>query len=334
MTARKPKEPLAIIHWFWRDWRASKARAVLSPLARGIYRELLDALYGEEDCALPSDDPTLAALAGVDLPTWESVKGSVLAFLVLGRDGKFRNPRATREWRGSMKARREKAKAGRIGASARWDKEIQPRTCHADATGSRTTTGCPPSPLPLPSPPSPSESGGNQTPSGGSLTGAHAGPPPPDPRESPASPPPEGAGGEPEDLERMVLEAEPNTSRQRPRDGGRVRTLERGRAYLNRLAFSLRAAEEAVRAREWADDHGKPADPLPGALLRHVDPAGFGALVSEIRQKRGSVQNLPAYIRSALADRWTSLLARVDERPKVATCSAPRGPSLTVRRRA
>lgn len=117
---------LAVIGWFWRDWRASTARAAMSPLARGVYRELLDAHWGERDCSLPDDDRMLAALAGVSAEEWASVKGEVLPWLPLNAKGRRQNPRARAAWKEALAFREEKREAGKQGAAKRWHSHGRP----------------------------------------------------------------------------------------------------------------------------------------------------------------------------------------------------------------
>ena len=50
------RDSLASIRWWPKDWRASAARAALSPTARGVYLDLLFAQFLEPDCDLPDDD--------------------------------------------------------------------------------------------------------------------------------------------------------------------------------------------------------------------------------------------------------------------------------------
>ncbi len=107
------RDTLAVIPWYWRDWRASKARAVLisDPAALLAYRELLDALWGEADCCLPEDDESLAALAGLAPDAWSHVKERVLRFFPKGDDGRRSNPRARFEWQ-KAGAYREACRSG------------------------------------------------------------------------------------------------------------------------------------------------------------------------------------------------------------------------------
>lgn len=119
MGGAVPPEPLPYVNWFWKDWRASTARALMSPLARGVYRELLDAHYAFDDCSVPDDDAELAALAGVTPEQWSEVREVVLRWIPKWKDGKRRNTRAYEDWKKGVKARRDKAKAGRASGKAR-----------------------------------------------------------------------------------------------------------------------------------------------------------------------------------------------------------------------
>lgn len=120
-----PKKPdandgLASIRWYWRDWRASTARAVLSPLERGVYRELLDAHYASDDCTIPDDDHTLAALAGVPLATWKRMRDAVLRWIPLVAEGKRQHPKAKAVWDEGMAFRAAQRRKAEMGAGARW----------------------------------------------------------------------------------------------------------------------------------------------------------------------------------------------------------------------
>lgn len=126
MASKKGKDVLACIGWWWRDWRSSSARAAMSPLARGIYRELLDAHWGEEDCALPDDDKMLAALAGVTAEEWASVRDEILPWLPLNKNGKRQNARALVAWREARAHRKSKRAAGIRGAALRWHSHSTP----------------------------------------------------------------------------------------------------------------------------------------------------------------------------------------------------------------
>lgn len=129
-----PKEVLASVWWFWRDWRASEARAMLSPLARGIYRELLDAHYMADDCSIPGGDVALAALAAVPLKTWLKVKDEILPWLPERADGRRQNLRALTEWERAINdrtIRRERAKSGG-DAKARAEADARARAKEAE----------------------------------------------------------------------------------------------------------------------------------------------------------------------------------------------------------
>ena len=123
-------DDLAMEPWYWRDWRASKARSVfvaqdeeLGRLAGWCYRELLDAHWAEPDCSLPDTDKDLAALAGVSLTEWESVKDLVLRWIPLNRRGRRQNKRAFHEWKRAHGLRDEKREKAQAAAKARWDKK-------------------------------------------------------------------------------------------------------------------------------------------------------------------------------------------------------------------
>lgn len=122
MARNDAKDALAVIPWYWRDWRASKARAFLisDPPALMAYRELLDAMWGEEGCALPSDDDSLAALCGLPLKVWMRVREKVLRFLSDDGKGRLTHPRSQHEY-GKAVAYRDGCRAGgKATAAKRW----------------------------------------------------------------------------------------------------------------------------------------------------------------------------------------------------------------------
>ena len=143
-------DSLAVIPWYWRDWRASKARAVMSLEARSVFRELLDAQWAEADCALPNDDDQLAGLAGVSREQWVLVRAQVLAFFDQRADGKWSNPRTLHEWKKAKKYRRAKRVAGRNGGKAKAINEK--RAGKVSSTARISLLANPTSPSPSPSP--------------------------------------------------------------------------------------------------------------------------------------------------------------------------------------
>lgn len=134
-------DDLASIRWWWRDWRASRARAVMSPLARGIYRELLDAHYGEPDCALPGDDVTLAALASVPLKTWLKVKDEIAPWLPALPNGRLQNSRVKHEWTEAQELRTVRREMAQRGAKARWTRGSSDTGPDADGNAVRNADG-------------------------------------------------------------------------------------------------------------------------------------------------------------------------------------------------
>lgn len=128
MARNDAKDALAVIPWYWRDWRASTARAVLisDPLAALAYRELLDAMWGEAGCSLPADDDKLAALCGLSLRAWMRVREKVLRFLPQGPDGRHSHPRSQHEYQKAVAFRESKRKGGIKTAAKRWGSNSTP----------------------------------------------------------------------------------------------------------------------------------------------------------------------------------------------------------------
>ena len=101
---------LPFMPWYPGDWRASLTRAVLPPLGRLAYREILDAMWLEDGCCLPDDPAVLFAVTGLTMPEWESVKDAVLTRIPV-RDGKRHHPRLSAEF-DKVRAKRSAAVAG------------------------------------------------------------------------------------------------------------------------------------------------------------------------------------------------------------------------------
>lgn len=108
-------DPLASVRWYWKDWRASTARAVLSPIERYAYRELLDAHYASDDCTIPDDPRLLAGLVDLPLRAWNRIAGAVLQHIPVTSPGKRQHPRCLVEWKKAISAREAAIEAGRRG---------------------------------------------------------------------------------------------------------------------------------------------------------------------------------------------------------------------------
>lgn len=147
MPQHDAKDSLAVLPWFWRDWRACTARAVLmafDPASVTAYRELLEAMWGTDDCALPDDDATLCALAGVGEKCWRRVRQQVLRWLPKGVDGKRRQPRLSHEWAKAMTFR-SKCRAGGLATAAKRYGGPPPESGPAAPAPDRSPPGSPPS---------------------------------------------------------------------------------------------------------------------------------------------------------------------------------------------
>jgi uncharacterized protein YdaU (DUF1376 family) len=92
MAQHDERDSLAMLPWYPRDWRASSSRALMSSLARGVYRELLDAAWLEGG-SLPADEPSLVALSGCTPAEWRKVGSIVLTRFEICEDGRLRQGR-------------------------------------------------------------------------------------------------------------------------------------------------------------------------------------------------------------------------------------------------
>lgn len=104
-----------------------------------------------------------------------------------------------------------------------------------------------------------------------------------------------------------ALTAEPNLAQVPARADGRSRTLQTGRHYLGQLAIRHRPTWERVTA-------SGARNPLPGRLLRDVDPEAFGRVVEDLERNLPGKTDPEPYVRSALADAWLDVLGRIADR--------------------
>ena len=133
--ANDEKDSLPTIPWYWRDWLASDARASMTLEAQAIYRNLLDRCWGSDDCSIPNDDRSLAALAGATPKEWARAKPLVLARFQPAGEGRITNPRLRHEWE-TAKAYRAKKREGAIHTNARrWNRPTTPPGDNKSAVG-------------------------------------------------------------------------------------------------------------------------------------------------------------------------------------------------------
>jgi uncharacterized protein YdaU (DUF1376 family) len=95
----------------------------MTPLERGIYRELLDAHYASDDGTLPDDDELLCGLAGVTPSVWNKVKNKILRWIPVSSPGKRQHPRVQAEWAKAVTYRDEQRRRSAKGNQARWRKD-------------------------------------------------------------------------------------------------------------------------------------------------------------------------------------------------------------------
>ena len=124
---RDASDTLPVASWYWNDWRGSGARArFLSAenfLAGWCYRELLDAHWMTADCSLPDDDVELAAMAGVALKSWLTVREEVVRHFKKTDNGRLRSMRAFLEWKRARKHRSMRRAKASLGGKAKRDKD-------------------------------------------------------------------------------------------------------------------------------------------------------------------------------------------------------------------
>lgn len=116
----KPNEPLPYYKWYWRDWRGSRAVQRMTPLERGIYRELMDEQWRLG--ALRNDPEWLAeaAMCSVDelASVWQVLSKCFPP--IEGTDGNLlANERLEAERTEVDRQRVNRAVSGQIGGKAK-----------------------------------------------------------------------------------------------------------------------------------------------------------------------------------------------------------------------
>lgn len=117
------KDPLRWMPWDVVAWLLSRRVASLSPLARGVYFELLNRQW--YDGSLPSDDDGLAVCARVTSEEWAAVKKSVLPFFESDENGGLRQSRCEQEKRAAKKRLSAFQKRTKNASKARWQKRTK-----------------------------------------------------------------------------------------------------------------------------------------------------------------------------------------------------------------
>ena len=113
----KPKFAMQWYPWYVHRWRGSKMRLKLTPMARYIYRELLDVSYVEG--SLPSDIALLAKLADVSLKSMRQEWPSISPVFELREDGQLHHSTVDEVLSVAMRSREQKANAGRTSGERR-----------------------------------------------------------------------------------------------------------------------------------------------------------------------------------------------------------------------
>lgn len=129
--------------WYPENWRRSETRMRLSPIARGLFRELID--YQMSEGSLPAEAPMLAKIADCPPTEFAEIWPDLEASFPISSDGRRRNPQAVdtynklKDFRAQMKA------AGARGAAMRHGKPISqakatPSPSHAQAEATLCST--------------------------------------------------------------------------------------------------------------------------------------------------------------------------------------------------
>lgn len=120
------KEKLPAVLWYGSDWLGSNTRARMTHQQRDVYLTLLfRSWYEKPSGTLPNNEDELAMMGGVDLDTWNKIKGPILVKFESDGNGRIFNPRMLKEAR--------KVRSRQL-AGARGGKQTQSKTSGKTAT--------------------------------------------------------------------------------------------------------------------------------------------------------------------------------------------------------
>ena len=104
--------------WYFRDWRASDARATMTLAERGLYREILDLCY--ENGSVTSDEKELAKLIGCSLKSLRNGIKSVAKHLQVLPSGDYSHPKVLESLPDIIRLKESRSNKAKLAASARW----------------------------------------------------------------------------------------------------------------------------------------------------------------------------------------------------------------------
>jgi uncharacterized protein YdaU (DUF1376 family) len=96
------------------DWLGSSAKATMTVLQQGAYRNLLDWQWQMDDCMLPADQATLASLSGLNTE-WGSNATAILRHFIKHEDGRIYNPKLRQIWGERCESHERRVFAGKSG---------------------------------------------------------------------------------------------------------------------------------------------------------------------------------------------------------------------------
>jgi len=102
--------------WYINNWLGSETRMRLSPLARGVYRELLDHCW--KNGSLPKNAEVLAGMAAIPLKEFKKVWPELLQ-LFIEKDDRFHNATVDEKRPQLVEYKEKLSENGRKGAMAR-----------------------------------------------------------------------------------------------------------------------------------------------------------------------------------------------------------------------
>jgi uncharacterized protein YdaU (DUF1376 family) len=139
--------------WFIDNWLGSRTRMTLSPLARCVYRELLDQCW--KHGSLPKDHEILAKMALVSSREFRAAWKEISP-LFQEKNGEFHHELVDEKRPQLVEYKRNRSESGRKGAQAKLQAEPQAKPPakgqHSHKLSSSTATGLAQAPIPIPIP--------------------------------------------------------------------------------------------------------------------------------------------------------------------------------------
>lgn len=155
---------------FTNDWLASAKIITMTPAEEGAYIRLLCIAWNDDQCSLPDDDASLAAMSRLN-SHWPESSAKIRACFE-AHDGRLYNEKLLHHWQKSHDQHEKKAAGGVKGMLSRWSKRVnKPAITELKDSNNSPITSIP---IPIPTPISTPSCAISLNPSGSAPSGASA----------------------------------------------------------------------------------------------------------------------------------------------------------------